>query len=312
MTDEITLHTGVAVPRQLVANIGAWTKGPVTPGWLETIPETVATLCRAWDIALEPGIPETYMTLVLLGHSSVLGPVAIKASPLGDEFRAEATALELAAGGRVARLYDVDLAGGAMVLERIVPGTPLRQVDMPDEAATRLAAESVAAMWRPVADPAGLHPLRAWMDALFAWSPRPGLVPTGMVVRAQETAARLLAQVTHPCLLHGDIQHHNLLRRSSGEWAIIDPKGVYGAPGFDIAAWMYNPPGVQDREDYRELAARRIAVCAEVWGIGQQELAAWAFAGTVLNACWSASGPAPAEWLVATLRVAEWLETLLD
>jgi len=93
---------------------------------------------------------------------------------------------------------------------------------------------------------------------------------------------------------------------------IIDPKGVYGAPGFDIAAWMYNPPGVQDREDYRELAARRIAVCAEVWGIGQQELAAWAFAGTVLNACWSASGPAPAEWLVATLRVAEWLETLLD
>jgi len=157
------------------------------------------------------------------------------------------------------------------------------------------------------------RPAVAWLaGALFAWSPRPGLVPTGMVVRAQETAARLLAQVTHPCLLHGDIQHHNLLRRSSGEWAIIDPKGVYGAPGFDIAAWMYNPPGVQDREDYRELAARRIAVCAEVWGIGQQELAAWAFAGTVLNACWSASGPAPAEWLVATLRVAEWLETLLD
>ena len=310
--DEPRLHTGVAVPPQLMANIGAWTKGPVTPGWLGSLPATVAALCRRWDIELDPVIPETYMTLVLLGHSSVLGPVVIKGSPLADEFRAEATALRLAAGERVARLHDVDVDGGAMVLERIVPGTQLRQVAMPDEAATRLAAETVATMWRPLADPDGLHPLRSWMDALFTWMPRPDRIPTGMVERAQETAARLLAQTARPCLLHGDFQHHNLLQRSSGEWAIIDPKGLHGAPGFDIAAWMYNPPGVEERGNYGDLAARRIAICAEVWGIGQEDLAAWAFAGAVLNACWSASGPAPAEWLVAMVRVARVLEGLLD
>ena len=71
-------------------------------------------------------------------------PVAIKSSPLAEEFRAEATALWLAAGERVARVYDVDLARGVMVLERIVPGTQLREVAMDDEAATRLAAETVA------------------------------------------------------------------------------------------------------------------------------------------------------------------------
>lgn len=307
----VTLHTGWRLPPRLVTNVGKWAQHEVTPGWLAALPATVAELCARWSIELDPVIPDTSITLVLLGHSAALGPVVIKSSPLADEFRAEATALALAAGENVARLYDVDLERSVMVIERIVPGTQLRQVAMTDEDATRLAAGTVATMWRPVPNPVGLHPLRRWMRALFDWSPRPERIAPDLVRHAQEVGASLLAQSSRVCLLHGDFQHHNVLQRASGEWAIIDPKGLIGDPGFEIAAWMYNPPGVTARDDYLELVARRVAICAEVWGIDRDELVAWAFVGAVLSVCWAASEPTPEDWRSQFDRGARQLRTLI-
>lgn len=310
--EDITLHTGIPVPSQLVTNVSTWAQHELTPGWLASLPATVANVCAKWSIELDPAIPESNITLVLLGHSAELGPVAIKSSPLADEFRAEATALELATGDNVARRYDVDFERSVMVIERIMPGTQLRHVAMTDEDATRLAAETVATMWRPVPYPAGLHPLRHWMRALFDWSPRPDRIPADLVQQAQELGLSLLATSRRSCLLHGDFQHHNLLRRESGKWAIIDPKGLVGDPGFDIAAWMYNPPGVTARDDYLDLATRRIAIFADIWGMNQQDLAAWAFVGTVLSACWSAGDSAPDGLLRHFVSGAQQLRLLLQ
>jgi streptomycin 6-kinase len=308
---DLRLHTGRPLPPQLVTSVGMWAQHELTPGWLASLPATVADLCTKWSIELDPVIPDTYVTLVLLGHSAALGPVVIKSSPLAGELRAEATALGLAASENVARLYDVDFERSVMVIERIVPGTQLRHVVMTDEDATRLAAETVATMWHPVPNPVGLHPLRNWMRALFEWSPRPDGIAPDLVRQAQELGSALLAQSSRRCLLHGDFQHHNLLQRASGKWAIIDPKGLIGDPGFEVAAWMYNPPGVTARDDYLDLVARRAAICAEVWGIDQHELVAWAFVGAVLSVCWYASDPAPEGLLSHFDRGAQQLRTLL-
>lgn len=311
--DEIKLHTGLTVPPELVTKIAAWPRHDVTPGWLATLPAAVEEMCARWGIALEPVSMDSSITLVLRGHSAELGPVVIKSSPLADEFRAEATALDLAAAANVARLYDVDVARSIMVMEQIVPGTQLRQIPMPDEEATRLAATSVATLWRPVAHPAGLYPLRRYMSDLFTWQPRPDLIPTELVAQAQETASSLLAASSRTCLLHGDFQHHNLLHRANGDWAVIDPKGLIGDPGFEIAAWMYNPPDVTARDDYRALAAHRIAIWAEETGLDRQDLTAWAFAGAVLSACWSAQGLGASDdaWLRHAIHAAKELRKLL-
>src|SRR6188768_449706 len=111
---ELTLHTGTQLPALLVRNVSNWDQDALTPGWLESLPAMVAELCAKWCIELDHGIPDTYITLVLLGHSVELGPVVIKSSPLADEFRAEATALRLAASENVARLYDVDFERSVM------------------------------------------------------------------------------------------------------------------------------------------------------------------------------------------------------
>jgi streptomycin 6-kinase len=133
---------------------------------------------------------------------------------------------------------------------------------------------------------------------LLNWSLDSPLITPELVAHAQQIAFELLAQTKVQRLLHGDFQHHNLLQRASGDWAIIDPKGVYGNPAFDIAAWMYNPPGVTARDDFLALSIRRIDICSETWAIDRQELAAWAFVGSVLSLCWSLGDPVPADWLI--------------
>jgi streptomycin 6-kinase len=308
---DFELHTGQQLPNQLVTNVSTWNQDELTPGWLDSLPRTVADLCEKWGIELDPVIPDTNITLVLLGHSTALGPVVIKSSPIADEFRAEATALRLAASENVARVYDVDFERNIMVIERIVPGTQLLDAAMTDEDATRLAAATVATMWHPVPNPDGLHPLRQWMRALFDWPQDPKVIAPELIRHAQELGSSLLAKSTRVSLLHGDFQHHNLLLRANGDWAIIDPKGVVGDPGFEIAAWMYNPPGVTARDDYLDLVARRVEICAEVWGIDQQELIAWAFVGAVLSMCWSAGDPGPEGLLSYFGRGAEQLRMLL-
>jgi streptomycin 6-kinase len=280
------LHTGEPLPQKLVETVRGWDQQQVTPGWLDQIPLTIADLCTKWSIEIDHVVPDTYVTLVALGHSESLGPVVIKSSALADEFVAEATALTLAAGENVVKVYDLELERSAMVIERIVPGTQLRDAAMTDDDATRLAAKTVATFWRAVPDPSALHPLRRWMRALFEWSPRPDLIAPDLIEQAQNLGATLLARSSRSCLLHGDFQHHNLLQRSSGDWVIIDPKGLYGDPGFEFAAWMYNPEGVTARPDYAELARRRAAICAEIWGIEEQTLLEWAFVGAVLSMCW--------------------------
>jgi hypothetical protein len=143
------LHTGQPIPPQLVANVDNWDQRELTPDWLDSLPATVAEMCAKWRIELDPVIPETNITLVLLGHSAELGPVVIKSMPIADEFRSEATALKLAASLNVAKLYDVDFERNVMVIERIVPGTQLLNAGLSDEEATRLGpgrTSSVATM----------------------------------------------------------------------------------------------------------------------------------------------------------------------
>ena len=305
------LHHGAPIPRRLAGNVGNWDQRELTPGWLASLPETVEQLCARWRIELDPVIPDTHMTLVLLGHSARLGPVVIKSSPLADEFRAEATALGLAASSNVARQYDVDFDRSIMVIERIVPGTQLKEVAMSDDDATRLAARTVATMWRPVPDPSGLVPLRHWMRALFDWSPRENWVATDLIAGAQALANELLDRSTRTRLLHGDFQHQNLLRRESGDWAIIDPKGLYGDPGFEVAAWMYNPSGVVEHDDYLDVVRRRLEICSAIWGIDPRDLVAWAYVGAVLSVCWYPEDDAPDGLRDYFERGARQLRTLL-
>ena len=284
--DTTRLPGGIAIPASLIQNVRTWNADELTPGWLENLPRNVAALCDKWQITLNPTLPVSTITLVVLGDSEILGPVVIKSSPLADEFRSEATALRIAGGGNVSKLHDVNFDQSIMVVEQIQPGTPLKHFNLDDDIATRLAAETVQTFWREVEDPTGLTSLRPWCRALLEWKSDERAIPDHLIARAQQVANRCLDNQTRFVLLHGDFHHDNLLRRGDNDWAIIDPKGLIGDPAFEVVTWMWNPMGIAKHPDYAAVLSRRIDIFSEVWGRERSTLVEWAFFGAVLSLCW--------------------------
>jgi streptomycin 6-kinase len=306
---EIKFHTGLVVPERVITNINELAHQDFTPNWLSSLPTVIEALCTKWQIELEPLIADTWITVVLFGTSPVLGPVVIKSSPNAVDVVAQARAFEIGAGHNVPCLYDLDLEHGTMVMERIVPGTELRHVEMDDDVATRIAVETLRTFWRPVSDVDGLIPQRRVLQPLFDWTPQPELIDPGLVAQAQQLAASLLEQSTQNCLVHGDFHHWNVLQRTSGEWVIIDPIGVVGDRASDIARWMHNPPEIAAREDFLDVAVRRIRIWTDVTGIDADALASWALVGNVLNAI-NCTVLAPAV-MQTCIRVAHQLQPLV-
>src|SRR4029079_11177091 len=66
-------------------------------------------------------------------------------------------------------------------------------------------------------------------------------LPRELVLRAQRVYSELAAAQREPALLHGDLQHYNVLCDERRGWVAIDPKGVIGELEYEIGAALRNP-----------------------------------------------------------------------
>jgi streptomycin 6-kinase len=257
--------------------------------WLVELPRLVGELAERWGLVVEPPFAElsyNYVAPAVRGDGQA---VVLKMGVPNRELDAEIAALRHYGGRGAVRLLAADATAGALLLERLVPGTMLVE-ERDDEKATAIAAEVMAALWQPapdghdfptVADWArGLERLRATFDG------GTGPFPERLLALAEGLFAELLASEEAPVLLHGDLHHYNILRAERAPWLAIDPKGVVGERGFEVYAWLHNPLEKDDPGDLRRLLARRLDILAERLGLERQRLAAWGLAGHVLSDWW--------------------------
>jgi streptomycin 6-kinase len=200
----------------------------------------------------------------------------------GPGTREEARALAAFRGEGVVRLVEHD--DDALVLERVLPGTPLVSVSVADDdEATRIAAGVMRRLWRP--PPAGFPTVADWGEGFArhraAHDGGSGSLDPVLFGRAERLFGELCASQAAPVLLHGDLHHFNVLR--GADWLAIDPKGVVGEPCYEPGALLRNPyPDVPSREG----TARRLDVLASELGFPRERLREWAFAQAVLSAVW--------------------------
>ncbi|MGL4290180.1 MAG: aminoglycoside phosphotransferase family protein [Phreatobacter sp.] len=159
-----------------------------------------------------------------------------------------------------------------------------------DDVATGIAAEVMARLLSPPADPwpTGLPPLRQRFAGLFAKAKADNNAGVkSLYGEAARLADGLLASPHDVRPLHGDLHHDNIMRGPRG-WLVIDPIGVVGDPGFDAANMFYNP---LDRDDLCR-DPQRIAAMAEafsrVLGQSPRRLLDHAVAYGCLSAAWHA------------------------
>ena len=216
--------------------------------------------------------------------------VVVKAGDPGERAR-EAWALQAFSSGATSVIaHDGDL--GLLVTRRVLPGDDIRPLARrDDDAATREIARLAAGLHAAQKPVAGLPPLRDIAAAFDA--PADPRLPHGVVDAAGKMLAELLADVDAATVLHGDLQHLNVLH-SGDDWLAIDPHGWVGDPAFEAAALLANPRGLVEGGDARgmdgqELAARsrrRADIYAEVTGYDVTRLRSWGVVGCVIAELW--------------------------
>ena len=277
------------VPAELVRT-ATELRGNAGRAWLARLPAIVAQYARQWSLTVGPPFPRLSYNYAAPAIRADGTPAVLKVCYPDREFIAEAEALRLCDGQGMVRLLAADLEQGALLLERLEPGTPLTTLT-DDELATSIAAQVMRQLWRPapadhsfpsVADwAAGLRRLRARFDG------GSGPFPAALVDEAERLFADLLGSMAAPVLLHGDLHHGNVLAAQRRPWLAIDPKGIVGEPAYETGAFLRNPmPQLLAAPHPGRLLARRIDQFAEELGFDRARLRDWGLAQAVLSAWW--------------------------
>jgi streptomycin 6-kinase len=149
------------------------------------------------------------------------------------------SALRCYDGDGAARLYDSDRATGTLLLERLEPGTPLR--DHPNrEQAVDVACTLLHRLRRPV--PSG-HPFPLVRDLVGRWTDqlKPAEAQQAEAMGGPErdefeSALRALAVAEDAdVLVNRDANMGNVLAAQREPWLLIDPKPMVGEPASTAA-----------------------------------------------------------------------------
>jgi streptomycin 6-kinase len=259
--------------------------------WLSRLPSIVAECERRWSLRVGPPFAEPSYNYVAPAVRGDGMPAVLKVCPANREFFTEAEALKLFDGRGAVRLLEAHLEQGALLLERLEPGTPLARLT-DDEEVTAIAVQVMRRLWRPV--PAG-HPFPSvadWAGGLGRLRERfgggSGPFPAMLVEEAERLFAELIGSAAELRLLHGDLHHGNILAGQRRPWLAIDPKGLVGEPAYETGALLRNPlPRLLAAPRPELILARRVDQLAEELGFDRARLQGWGVAQAVLAAWWA-------------------------
>jgi len=250
---------------------------------------------RLWDLEFvsRPGPPggrEPYpgtgeVAFVRRGESEVV----LKLLPAGSDEARSGEVLAHWDGHGAVRL--LERAKGAILIERAQPGDDLSDIVRAgrDDEATLILCEVMEKLNRPAPVGGGFRTIRDWGRGFGrnrAAAIRAG-IDAGLIDRAEALFFRLCDTQAPPVLLHGDLQHYNVVRDGGRGWLAIDPKGITGEPAYEAGALLRNPNADLALCADAAVIRRRTGLIAQRLGYDRQRLLGWCFAQWVLAVMWA-------------------------
>jgi streptomycin 6-kinase len=263
--------------------------------WRVTVEKSFETDTSVLAFGLREGSP---VVLKIIKHS-------------GDEWKS-GEILRAFNGDGMVRVYESE--PGAVLLERLLPGNDLVNMvkEGNDEEATQILADVIKRManHRPPPDcPTVFDWARGFDRHLQSGDQH---VPNDLVHEAQELYLNLATSSSQTMLLHGDLQHYNLLFDEIRGWTSIDPKGVVGELEYELGAIIRNPIELPDFFTSREVVQRRLRVLTDTLDLNYQRALQWSFAQAVLSAIWEVEDCHLVETDHAALVLAQTIKLMLD
>jgi streptomycin 6-kinase len=214
--------------------------------WMAALPAVVDEIAERWSLRLgRPFQPGGQCAWVAPARDPADRDLVLKVGWQHTEARDEADGLQAWAGAGAVLVHDADTFDdtSALLLERCVPGTPLRTRPEPQQ--DDVIAALLQRLWHAPANP---HPFRLLQEMCDQWADEfdqkpateldPGIVRAGM-----ELFRTLPATAERTVLLATDLHADNILAAQREPWLVIDPKPYVGDPTYDALQHMLNCPG---------------------------------------------------------------------
>jgi streptomycin 6-kinase len=228
--------------------------------------------------------------------------LVLKTIPDGTDEARSADVLAHWNGRGAVRL--VEQARGAVLIERARPGEEMtgmvRAGD--DEGATDILCGVMAQLHvLPAPAGAGFRAIEDWGRGFARNRAAANAVgvDAGLVDRAERLFFDLCATQGPRVLLHGDLQHYNIVRDEGRGWLAIDPKGIVGEAAYETGAMLRNPNEDWDLCADPAILERRVGRLCERLGFERKRVLGWAFSQWVLSVLWALEDHIPYEptWL---------------
>ena len=255
--------------------------------WLDSLPELVSERASQWSLAVGRSCDGFGMNALVVEVMTADGtPAVLKLAPPSDadKLALEATVLRLADGDGCVRLLDADLAGRAILLERLGPS--MYDLGVPRRQRHEFLLDAVQRMWRPV-DPSirlqsGAERATWTIERLErVWEQSDRACSERVLADAIACAQRRVAAHDEwsAVLCHGDLHELNALQTDDGTFRLIDPEGVMAEPEYDLGVLMRNAPGEDDLHE-------RADWLAAATGCDRTAIWEWGTAERVLSGLW--------------------------
>jgi streptomycin 6-kinase len=245
----------------------------------------------AWDVDVADTL-ETESSVIAFGMRDNHAVVLKVIKKPGDEWRS-GEMLKAFDGYGVARVYE--WAPGAVLVERLQPGNSLVELALNgrDDEATDILTGVIQQMSAPSSMspfelPQACATVHDWAKGFERYiATGDDQIPKDLVEAGQRVYSSLCASQRRPRLLHGDLQHYNVLLDSERGWLAIDPKGVVGEIEYEIGAVLRNP--YERPEIFLSPATikRRLEQFTGKLNLDYERTLGWAFAQAVLSAIWT-------------------------
>jgi streptomycin 6-kinase len=217
-------------------------KKPERREWLAQLPLVINKLTERWSLSL--GAPfdgdEVSCSWVTLATRENGSTAIFKVGMPHMEGLQEIEGLRFWSGDGTVRLLEADDNYNAMLIERCVPGTFLRELAEADQ--DLVIAKLLRRLWRRPAKP---HAFRSLSEMIAYWSSetleaRARWTDVGLVSEGLRLFAELSPASEDGVLLATDLHAGNVLKAQREPWLVIDPKPFVGDPAYDATQHLIN------------------------------------------------------------------------
>jgi len=267
----------------------------------------------AWRVVVDD-VFETEGSLIAYARRGAHAEVLKIVKQPGDEWHS-GDVLDAFNGRGVVRAFEH--VGGAVLMERLSPGHSLVDLTLSDRdsEATSIIVGVIREMTSEpsVVSSSNTYPtVEIWGKGFSRYAATRDLtISRDLVSEAQRTFEQLCRSQSNTRLLHGDLQHSNVLFDERRGWLAIDPKGVVGEVEYEVGAALRNPREAPLLFAAPDILERRIRQYSTELRLDATRVLRWAFAQAVLSAIWVIEDGGTLEPEEPTIALAETLSRIL-